>query len=184
MIEAAARILIDDGYDRLTTNRAAERAGVSIGTLYQYFGNKEAIVEALVQRIADERISAFGDTLRALAEQDLPLHEAVEVLLDGTLAAMRVRPELSRRLLLEAPRGGRLDLEHAWVARCIELVRAVMYRRRDRFREGDVELMASVAVTGAFAVLQDAAAHRPELLEGDVLRDELTLLASRYLSPE
>ena len=57
VIEAAARILIDDGYARLTTNRVAERAGVSVGTLYQYFRSKEAILEALVQRIADERQS-------------------------------------------------------------------------------------------------------------------------------
>jgi AcrR family transcriptional regulator len=184
VIEAAARILIEDGYDRLNTNRVAELAGVSVGTLYQYFPNKEAIVEALVERIAEERIAAFGATLMTLAESDLPLHDGVQILLDGTIAAMRVRPDLSRRLMREAPRGGRLDLERAWVARCVDLVRSVMYRRRDRVRDGDVELMAYVGVTAAFAVLQDAAAYRPELLQGDVLRDELTRLAARYLGPD
>lgn len=182
VIEAAARILIEDGYDRVSTNRVAERAGVSIGTLYQYFPNKEAIVEALVHRIAEERIAAFGETLLRLSATELPLHEGVRALLDGTLAAMRVRPELSRRLLLEAPRGGRLDLERAWIARCTDLVRAVIHRRRDRVREGDVELMSYIAVTASFAVLQDAMAYRPELVdEGTVLRDELAILAAGYL---
>lgn len=181
VVEAAARLLIEDGYDRLSTNRVAERAGVSIGTLYQYFPNKEAIVESLVHRLADERIAAFGATLTRLAQSDLPLHEGVSTLLDGTLAVMRVRPELTRRLLLEAPRGGRLDLERAWIGRITELVKAVLHRRRDKVRDGDGELMAYITVTASFAVLQDAMAYRPELFDGDVLRDELTVLAARYL---
>jgi AcrR family transcriptional regulator len=184
VIEASARILVEDGFERLNTNRVAEVAGVSVGTLYQYFPNKEAIVGALVERIAEERIAAFGDTLMTLADSDLPLREGVRVLLDGTIAAMRVRPELSQRLIREAPRGGRLDLERAWVARCVDLARSVLYRRRERVRDGDVELMAYVGVTSVFAVLQDAAAYRPELLQGDVLLDELTRLAARYLGPE
>ena len=183
VIEAAARILIEDGYLPMSTNRVAERAGVSIGTLYQYFPNKDAIVEALVQRIAEERISAFGAMLSTLATAEMPLHDAVEVLLDATFAAMRVRPELSQRLIREAPRGGRLDLERAWVQRSTDLLRAVLYRRRERVRAGDVELMAYVIVTAVFAVLQDAVGYRGELLEGEVLRDELTALAARYLSP-
>lgn len=50
IVEASALILAEHGYDGLTTNRVAERAGVSIGTLYRYFPNKEAIVSALFDR--------------------------------------------------------------------------------------------------------------------------------------
>ena len=182
VVEAAALLIVEDGYARLTTNRVAERAGVSVGTLYQYFRSKEAVVEALVQRIADERIEMFGRTLVALVDQDPPLEDGIRVLLDATLSAMRVRPQLAQRLLLEAPRAGRTDLEHEWRRRVIAQVRAVMHGRRERIRDGaDVEMMAWVAVTASFAVLQDAVAYRPELLEGDVLRDELTVLAHRYL---
>ncbi|MEQ1507221.1 MAG: TetR/AcrR family transcriptional regulator [Myxococcota bacterium] len=183
VIEAAARVLVEDGYDRLTTNRVAERAGVSIGTLYQYFPNKDEIVQALVHRIADERIAAFGASLSGLADSGIGVHDGIRTLLDGVLAAMRIRPELSRRLLLEAPRERRFDLERAWTIRVIELVRATLYRRSDRVRAGQPDLMAYVAVTGTFAVLQDAAAYRPELLEGDALRDELAVLAARYFEP-
>lgn len=183
VVEASARILVEEGFARLSTNRLAERAGVSVGTLYQYFPNKESVVEALVHRIAEERIGVFASTLGDLSQTDLEIEEGVRRLLDAILAAMRVRPALARRLLLEAPRGGRLDLEEAWRRRCTELVRAAMYRRRDRVRAGDVDLMAHIVVTGAFAVLTDAAAYRPELLDGDALRDELARLAARYLEP-
>jgi AcrR family transcriptional regulator len=183
IVEAAARLLAEEGYARLSTSRVAERAGVSVGTLYQYFRSKEAIVEALVHRLAEERIAQFGATLASLVEQDPPLEDGIRVLLDATLAAMRVRPELARRLLIEAPRSGRTDLEHAWRRRVIELVRAVLHRRRDQVRDAaDLELVAWLVVTAGFAVLQDANAYRPELLEGDLLRDELTRLAHGYLS--
>src|SRR3546814_9174202 len=46
---AATQVLIEDGYERATTARVAERAGVSVGSLYQYFPNKEALVGTLVE---------------------------------------------------------------------------------------------------------------------------------------
>lgn len=54
ILEAAFQLLEADGVEALTTNRIAERAGVSIGTLYQYFGGKQAILAALAQKRAGE----------------------------------------------------------------------------------------------------------------------------------
>ena len=50
LIEATARILKKDGYDQASTNRIAEVAGVGIGSLYQYFPSKEALVAAVIDR--------------------------------------------------------------------------------------------------------------------------------------
>jgi AcrR family transcriptional regulator len=184
LIEASARILREDGWARLSTNRVARVAGVSVGTLYQYYANKEELVAALVHRIAEERIEAFGAHLMTLATtSDAPLEEGLRALLRATVEAMRVRADLARRLLLEAPRGGRLDLERVWILRVTEFVRTAMYRRRDSVRGGNPELMAHVVVTACFSVLQDAQAHRPEWVHGDELVDELAALAARYLEP-
>lgn len=60
ILEAAARILEDKGFDGLTTNAIAERAGVSIGSCYQYFPSKEAIVATLIERESAE----LGDALQ------------------------------------------------------------------------------------------------------------------------
>ena len=51
ILTATAHILTEDGYDRLTTNRVAERAGVSIGSLYQYFPHKDALIFALADPV-------------------------------------------------------------------------------------------------------------------------------------
>jgi AcrR family transcriptional regulator len=50
LLEATARVLVRQGYDRASTNRIATTAGMSIGSLYQYFPNKEALVAALIAR--------------------------------------------------------------------------------------------------------------------------------------
>src|SRR5208282_4089553 len=54
LLEATARILVKEGYDRASTNRIAELAGVSIGSLYQYFPSKEALVAAVIDRHTQE----------------------------------------------------------------------------------------------------------------------------------
>ena len=50
LVEATARILVRDGFDNASTNRIAEVAGVSVGSLYQYFPSKEALVAAVIER--------------------------------------------------------------------------------------------------------------------------------------
>ncbi|MGC1302062.1 MAG: TetR/AcrR family transcriptional regulator, partial [Caulobacteraceae bacterium] len=62
ILEAAARVLEDQGLEGYTTNAIARRAGVSIGSLYQYFPGKEAITRALIERQA----AALLDEVRAL----------------------------------------------------------------------------------------------------------------------
>ncbi len=157
IVEATALLVVEDGYARLSTNRIARRAGVSIGTLYQYFSHKEEVVEALVQRLADEQIAAFGEALGAVAQRDPGVEPGVVEIVGAVVASLRVRPELSRRLLLEAPRGDVVQIDVALRRRCL--------------------------VVAGLAILQDALAYRPELLSSDLLRDELALLASRYLLP-
>ena len=53
LLDATAQVLIKDGYDGLSTNRVAAVAGVSVGSLYQYFPSKEALVAALLDRYSD-----------------------------------------------------------------------------------------------------------------------------------
>src|SRR3982751_2095378 len=50
LVEATARILVKEGFDKASTNRIADKAGVSVGSLYQYFPSKEALVAAVIER--------------------------------------------------------------------------------------------------------------------------------------
>jgi len=59
ILEATIQVLLDAGKERLTTTRVALRAGVSVGTLYQYFPNKSALLQAALKRHLDEVAEAI-----------------------------------------------------------------------------------------------------------------------------
>jgi AcrR family transcriptional regulator len=70
ILEAAAQILQSDGEEKLNTNRIAERAGFSIGTLYQYFADKEAIIAALAERERDKVLATVVKALNSVESGD------------------------------------------------------------------------------------------------------------------
>jgi AcrR family transcriptional regulator len=72
ILEAAAQVLVDRGFDGASTNRIAEVAGVSVGTLYQYFPNKDAVFVALIERHCDDQIELLQSMLGDLAMAPLP----------------------------------------------------------------------------------------------------------------
>ena len=64
LLTATAHILIEEGYDKASTNRIAKHAGVSIGSLYQYFPNKEALITILRDRHASSIMEVIESKLR------------------------------------------------------------------------------------------------------------------------
>src|SRR3569832_1710302 len=84
LVEATARVLVKEGFDRASTNRIAEQAGVSIGSLYQYFPSKEALVAALVERHIETMSEALEAEMHALVDAplDLCIRRMVTLMLD------------------------------------------------------------------------------------------------------
>lgn len=108
ILDGAARILEAQGEAGFTTNRVAAVAGVSVGTLYQYFPGKAAVLAALVareQKARAERLAAL-----AAAMQGLDLPSTVRALVRALVAGERERPRLS--LVLDTAEA-RLGLDHA-----------------------------------------------------------------------
>jgi AcrR family transcriptional regulator len=85
ILVAAARIFDERGYRATTTNHVAQAAGVSIGSLYQYFPNKDALLVALAERHIDDIASRFGERLARLREDQPGLDDTVRALLDLTI---------------------------------------------------------------------------------------------------
>jgi len=99
VIEAAARILERNGFEGYTTNAIAERAGVSIGSLYQYFPGKEAVTVALIER---ECALLLADVIKA--DSIVDYRDAVNHLIHSAVAHQMRRPRLARLLDLEESR--------------------------------------------------------------------------------
>ena len=102
ILEAAAQVFERHGYAAGTTNRIAEQAGVSIGTLYQYYPNKDAVLVALTERHLDDAVGILMPLLAELAAGP-PLRQALDRALGAMLDLHRQQPTLHRVLFEEAP---------------------------------------------------------------------------------
>jgi AcrR family transcriptional regulator len=167
IVDAARELIAIEGLERVTTNRIADRAGVSVGSLYQYFPNKEAIVVA-VARGLDERAA---DAIVAALEGDDG--DAIEAL----VGAMTHRGEDARAraaLLEDAPAGWTEETRARGDRRvCDALAKRLGDRAHDR--------TAFVAYHAALSVTRAALLQRPELLGDAALRRELTHLVRAYV---
>lgn len=103
ILDAAAQVFAKSGYAAATTNHIARRAGVSIGSLYEYFPGKDALLVALTERHVDEAERELTVELRALAGSALPLERVVERLVRAMVDLHARDPGLHRVLFEQAP---------------------------------------------------------------------------------
>lgn len=170
-VEATARILSREGRARLTTNRVAEVAGISVGSLYQYFADKEELVAEVRRRFAagfEARIARFA----ARAVQ-LSLREAVAEWVDVLVELHAEDPRLHNELGAGTPEEARAPML-ALVARFLEA-------RADELRRPDPELAARVLVQAAESLVHETALRSPALLADPAFSGEVRDLLLRYL---
>lgn len=179
ILAATARVLVRLGFDGLTTNAVAEAAGVSIGSLYQYFPNKQALVAALIERRLDDKNAQTLSELVRVAQ--LPLAEAVRAMIELTIATYRDAPALSRVLIEQVPRVGRMARIQELHESTLTLVTALLTARKDELAIRDPEMAAFVLVSAIEAIAQRAALFHPSRLADPGLIDEATAMVTRYL---
>jgi len=183
LLDATARVLTRQGYDRASTNRIAVTAGVSVGSLYQYFPNKEALVAALVARHNREILQLVRDALNEVASLDLPA--AVRAMVAAALDAHLVDPGLHRIFAEQVPRMGQLAEIEGLERETFQLVRTYLEKRRREISVKDLDAATSILVTTVEALTHQFVINKPDALGGDRDRfiDEVTRLLVGYLAP-
>ncbi len=171
LIEAGFQILERDGAERFGTTAVAERAGVSIGTLYQYFANKEGLLTAMARQEVSELLQDVARSFSVAPE------------------GHRARPIVRRilRTFWDAPANRQAVFPHLlrYVAR------ADLMREVKAFTAGlgrDLALRQALSDEAAFVLTRavlgvvSAAVSEPHKLDRERLEDELVQLILRYLN--
>lgn len=176
IVQAGARILSDEGWAGFTTNRIAELAGVSVGSLYQYFPDKLSLVDAIRHRHLDDSMAV----MRRVRADGLAPAEFAARLVDAVVAAHSVYPGLHRVLLDEAPssdeyRNPNSEFEIEYLSYYAEAV--ATYRKR---QPSAADRVAGRVISDAIdGVIHNAA--RRSALDDPVMQRELVRLITLYL---
>jgi AcrR family transcriptional regulator len=179
LMRATARILIRDGYANLTTNAVAALAGVSVGSLYQYFPNKDALVSALVEQHVSGELQRFRSEAPALFA--LPVERALPRFVKIMLDVHRTDPELHRVFAEQLPKLGGFASMSASMDEGVALARAYLELHKEEVAPKDLDAAAFVLVHTAEALTHAAVLMRPDLLAAPALEREISACLVRYL---
>ncbi len=178
ILEATARVLVADGYAKTSTNRVAKVAGVSVGSLYQYFPSKEALIYAVAERHAQTMVGLLAETMTDLA--DAPIEQAVRTYIDAMIQAHLIDPELHHRLMQLVFQVGLSQMTEIDDA-ATELIEGYLASRPETLATPDLKTASWVLMTTVEALIHMAVLQRPELLSDGRLTDEICAVVLRYL---
>lgn len=165
-----------------STNRVAERAGVSVGSLYQYFPNKESLLAEVARRLEMRAQTLVLERLQACRE--LPLRDVIEALVDVLLGdALSVR-QVRHVLRRDVPSGWITDTSKEVDQEVRRAIAGELARRDDVRHDATPELLAWVASHAVELLVEQAVLLAPEMLERREFRDQLITLAYAYLRRE
>ena len=180
IVEATWKILAEEGYAAASTNRIAERAGTSVGSLYQYFPNKDAIVAA-VQRLHHADLAAVMSAAFAEAA-GMELEPATRRLVRASLDAHLVDPDLHRTLSQMVPESVNPETRSSLKDGIQGHIRDWLEHYRDELTVPDLDTASFVILhlveSGTHAAILDQD-HTPEPQQ---VEDALTAMIVKYLT--
>ena len=146
ILRATIRVLTKEGLERTSTNKIARTAGVSVGSLYQYFPSKEAILMELMEQHHGRMMSVLFERLAEMSGAALP--EAIRTVVEALAAAHFQDIVLHRIVMEELPRMGKWgDLLRSIEGQATPAVRMYLESRKSELRVTDLESASFVVVT-------------------------------------
>ena len=179
ILEAAAHILREEGYDQFNTNRVAARAGISIGSFYQYFSNKETLIAELRrQRFEDIR----GEMEKAYCQaENLSFEAASRLLIEATIKGHQIDLALHRIISTQTPA---LDLseDDNSPRSARKMIERFFYAHLNELRTDlDIPLAALITYQLVVSVTHAAVIDKPKILNQPKFVDELLRMLLVYV---
>lgn len=179
MFEAAIQVLLAEGLHRLTTTRVAERAGVSVGTMYQYFPHKQALLYALNERYLD--ILAGKIEVACEANHGAPIAQMVDALVATYWGAKTERSDVTWALYRSAVELDNDALIEAFAGR-VDAATIAMFDSAPDAGFGDLPLVNTTLLAVIFGTVRNVFERNlPASMQTNV-REQLTRMCLAYLN--
>jgi AcrR family transcriptional regulator len=179
ILEATAQVLQAKGYEGTNTNLVAEKCGVSIGSLYQYFPNKEALVGKLIETIYEKDRASIEANLYALHEETL--EKLVSTIVDTLIESFSNQANLRRVIFYETPRTKQHAKINGIKTYLTELLEAQLKHRKE-FQRPNIKLRLFILVNAVESALYAAVIEYGKKLDKKNFSKELTSLVVNFCS--
>ncbi|MGB8699645.1 MAG: TetR/AcrR family transcriptional regulator [Thermosynechococcaceae cyanobacterium] len=179
ILEATAHILTAEGYEAANTNRIAELAGVSIGSLYQYFPNKEALITSLATSHAHEMLEMVESKLKDLS--DAPIADVLSALVKACIEAHAKNPKLHKILNEQISHLGLIHQVENVEREIAGLLRSYLEKWRSHIKIRDLDLTVFILGHTVESLTHAVVIEHPELLSRKQFEQEITHLLLSYL---
>lgn len=166
ILEAAATLFARDGFERTSTTRIAELAGVSVGSLYEYFSNKDSLLAYLIKRHCDQMLEHVAQRLRAIQERQVMA--ALAVFIDSIHESYAINIPLQRVLIEHL---GRISKPHHF-----ERVSGALISLLEEHLHGCAEELSGANIRRALYVVEcivESLIHRSILFDAHFFHCEL-----------
>ena len=179
IVEAAAQVLAVNRYEKTTTNHIADRAGVSVGTIYEYFPNKDVLLSE-VQSYWNDVCWEHAQSFEA-APPRLSLEALIELLVERWLSIFRLNPDLYSALVHDLPTRGNKWKADARLQQSVETVASLLSSHVDRLRVDNIDLAAEILVRGIQSYLDSLVAKQPSLVNEIGLSKRIAILVAQLV---
>lgn len=180
ILQASAQILSQDGFSALNTNRVAQKAGVSVGSLYQYFTDKEAIVKDLTIAHFDSRnqsiLEMLGDDLL-----ELPTREAIRRVLKAAFQSPVTETLVDQAIIRQALQDTSPERLKEQDAILIPAFRAFVEMKPEFNKKKNLELSLYVIIQSLRGLIAASVMSPRTPVEADELIEETTAMIVCYL---
>lgn len=178
IIDATAQVLENIGYDKISTNKIAKRAGVSIGSLYQYFPSKESIIDYMVDEYITKHFQVLKEKLDAM--EDTSLDEVIRHILSAFLSLFEQKRQLRIALLRNIPRGVFPKIHEA-EDNFQKVIIEKLTPYKDQIKRNDLEIATYVVIQSVAGSVRGTLSTNRDI-DLNKLEDELFVLIKNYLT--
>ncbi len=181
LLDATIQVICDLGYEQTTTQRIARRAGTSIGSLYQYFPDKDALLCEVVRRFTDE-YQSISEQVLLEASRSSPCN-AVRKVVKLAFDRRRQEPEFYKRIRPYAGQLGMQEVLESQINALVTFVSMLYNQWSNELTLRNTEQAAFLSVHAVSGILDATTCKRPELLTAE-FEEEVSQMLFRYLGLE
>ncbi len=182
ILEATAHILRVEGYEQLSTNSVASKAGISIGSLYQYFPNKESLIAELRRQHFVDIRDKMGKAM--IQAEGLSFEATSRLLIEASISAHQIDPMLHRVISSQTLSLGLSEDDNS-ESSSRKMIEKLLFKHKNVLRDNlDIPLAAHITYQLVESVTHSAVLDEPELLNHPKLVDELLHMLMVYVQQE